>query len=138
MEPCNILDMPRIYEIASASLGESDWLHHRVRLDLMDTKNPLGHKWFTNGTSIVLFEPIGQKKCQIHTLGVSRDRGLYTLCLSSGQWMLRNTAMEYYLMFVPKDRLDIRFFLRRLNARKVGTVAGEMLYELTEGDIQWQ
>lgn len=139
MKPCTILDLPELYEIAAIHLGDSDWLHQRMRLDLLDTKNPLGHKWFTNGKSIVLFEPIGNTKCQVHTLGVSRDRGLYQLCLDAGRWMLDNTSIIYYLLFVPKDRLDVRMFVKHiLRARRVGEVANETLYELVEGDMRWR
>lgn len=138
MEPCSILDMPAVYDIASEYLGESDWLHMRVRNDLLDIKNPLGHKWFTNGTSVVLYEPVGNTKCQIHTLGVSRDKGLYKLCIDSSRWMLDNTSIIDYLVFVPKDRLDIKMFLKRLNAHKVGILRDELIYVITEGDLKCQ
>ena len=138
-EPCTILDLSKLYELATTMYGESDSLYMKIRNDLVD-RNPLGHKWFLYNNHAILFEPIGADRCQIHTFGTTRDTDMKDFFISSGFWMKENTPMVVFLAFIDKKRLDLRFFLKSIGAKKLCELPAtrELLYAVTEEDVIWR
>ena len=139
INPCTILDLPKLFEIAATQYGEHDWLHSKIHNDLVD-KSPLCHRWFLNNEHAILFEPISRRKCQMHTFGSTRDKSMKEFFLSAGLWVKRNTTIEVFLAFIERDRMDLRFFLKSIGAKKLCILPAtdQILYAVTEGDIKWQ
>lgn len=135
MEPCTILEFPKIYEILSQFLGPSDSLHWNLKNAIVGKAS----KFFLQGDALVSYEPLGHGKYQVHLYSVSRDmRGkrLRDFVVKAGRWMLDNTDAKVFLNFVKVDRLDLKIFMRIVGSKRFGAIPGsdEILYVST-GDM---
>lgn len=135
MQPCTILEFPRVYEILSTFLGESDALHWNLR----EAINGKSSRFFLWEDAIISFEPMGHGKYQVHIYSVSRDsrgKGLRNFAVRASRWMLNNTDAKVFLNFVSVDRLDLKLFMKMIGSKRMGAIPGsdEILYVST-GDM---
>lgn len=135
MKPCTILEFPKVYEILSAFLGESDRLHWSLR----EAINNKASKFFLWEDAVISFDPLGHGKYQVHLYSVSRDsRGLplRNFAVRAARWMLNETDAKVFLTFIKHDRLDLRLFMKMIGSKRMGAIPGsdEILYVST-GDM---
>lgn len=136
MKICTILDLPIVYEIIADSEGDSDGLFAAIRLSLL---NPASEVFFLEKSAVMIYQRLSNDKWMAHVHSIDRkDRGLWLrdFAVRSGRWILDNRGAKAILNFVPKDRLDLKLFMRMIGSKRIGEIPGtsEILYTST-GDM---
>ena len=137
MKPCTILDLGRLDEVLTAYHGSSAIV--RIHQDLLTGRGI----YFLENDYCMVYEPMSTHKYQAHIYCVSRDsrgKALANFAMETGRWMRDNREATCIINFVYKDRLDLRFFMRMIGAKRMGEIPGsnQIMYVTTEENVRWQ
>lgn len=110
--------------------GMEAWLSARLR-------NPIEYTYILNeeNTALIIFERIGNYKCQFHIYSMESCRGkkLKKFCIEAAKHMIKHYNYTLYLTFIPKGMAEAEVFARLLGCTKVQDIedaGGERMLEV--------
>lgn len=131
----NLKDIPKIITILRETYSNTYSLPY-----ILSQRMRLGTYWYLldpEDTMVIIFEAIGETKCQFHIYSLKESRGkkLFDFAKDCSKFILDNTKMEGFLTFIKEDNRAAKLFARKMSLREVGKLNDECIYVTTRKEF---
>ena len=118
MNPCTILDLAKVADVATKHFGKDATLWARTKL-----YSPIDKLFYFNENLVLLIEAIGQYKYSIHTIGrTNKVKEYRDFTINAGSWMFDNTTCTCLIAFAAASSLRMQRFIGLTGGKRVGVI----------------